>query len=117
MSKSDDRRRKEALRRIAQIRQEISRLGFLCSGTLLRRTKVCGKPACRCAQDPAERHGPYYEWSRRQGNHLVHTILSKDEAERLAQAIRNYRLVKRRLRRWERETLTAIRAEEAGRQP
>ena len=117
MSKADDQRRKEALWRIAQIRQEISRLDLLCSGTLLRRTKVCGKTACRCAQDFSERHGPYYEWSRRQGNRLVHTILSKDEAERLAQAIRNYRLVKRLLRRWERETFKVIRAEEPAGHP
>ena len=37
-------------------------MDYLCSGTLLRRMKMCGKPGCRCSEDPDARHGPYYEW-------------------------------------------------------
>jgi hypothetical protein len=32
----------------------------------------CGKPGCRCASDPAARHGPYYEWSHMLKGKLVH---------------------------------------------
>lgn len=103
-----------ARRRIAQIRDEIGRLDYICSGTLLRRTKVCGKPACRCAVDPEARHGPYYEWSRREGDRLVHSVLGPAEGAFFARALRNYRSVRRLLKRWERESVRAIKAEGRG---
>ena len=53
---------KRARQRIERIRQTLSGIDTLCSGTLLQRTKVCGKSGCRCAQDVSARHGPYYEW-------------------------------------------------------
>jgi hypothetical protein len=52
----------QARERIARIRATINEMEHLSSGTLLRRMKVCGKPGCRCADDPDARHGPYYEW-------------------------------------------------------
>lgn len=109
MSKPEEERRKKALRTIAQVRRRITDLDFLSTGTLLRRTKVCGRKECRCAKDPAARHGPYYEWTRRENDRLVHTVLSDEEGAQLARAIRNYRLVRRLLRVWERATLQAIR--------
>ena len=109
MSTSNEERGQKALRKISEVRRRIADLDFLCSGTLLRRTKVCGRKECRCAQDPDARHGPYYEWSRRENDRLVHTVLSDEEAAQLARAIRNYRLVRRLLRLWERATLQAIR--------
>ena len=58
--------------RIERIRGELASIDYLCSGTLLERTKVCGKPNCRCATDPAARHGPYYDWGHmRAGRGLI----------------------------------------------
>jgi hypothetical protein len=37
---------------------EIAGMGLICSGTLLERTRTCGKPNCRCATDLQARHGP-----------------------------------------------------------
>ena len=74
-------------RRIEQIRRRITGMDYVCSGTLLKRTKVCGKPGCRCAQDPAARHGPYYEWSRLEGGRLVHSVLPPAQARQVARAI------------------------------
>src|SRR5262249_14192956 len=69
------RRRKDMLQqareRIARIRAALNAMEYLCSGTLLRRTKVCGKPSCRCAQDPSAGHGPYYEWGHLKGAKLT----------------------------------------------
>ena len=50
----------QARERIARIRAALNGMDYLCSGTLLERMKICGKPGCRCAQDPQARHGPYY---------------------------------------------------------
>lgn len=98
--------------RIARIREAIQGVDYLCSGTLLRRTKLCGKPGCRCAQDPAARHGPYYEWGHMQGGQLVHRMVSTRQATLLRAAIKNYRTVRRLLRAWEAATERVIEAED-----
>jgi len=78
---------------LRQIREAIAAMDGLCAGTLLKRWKLCGRPNCRCADDPAARHGPYYEWSRRQDGRLRHSLLSAQDARRVAQGIKNYRTI------------------------
>ena len=95
---------KKALERIARIRDTISRIDYLCSGTLLQRTKVCGKPGCRCAQDPSARHGPYFEWGHMRGGKLVHRTVSPEQATILQLAIANHRKAKKLMQAWEEET-------------
>ena len=93
---------------IRAITDKIAGLGLICSGTLLERTKTCGKANCRCATDPQARHGPYHEWSWREGGKLRHKIVSAAEAEHLREAIKNYREVQKLLGRWERESTAVI---------
>lgn len=108
--KSLDQLRQEILGRIAKIRATVSALDFACSGTLLERWKLCGKPNCRCAEDPAARHGPYFEWSRRHGGKLVHRVVTAEQARLIRQAIANHRKILNLLRQWERETVRVIEA-------
>lgn len=100
--------RKEALERVAKIRAIIAKVDFSCSGTLLVRRKVCGKPGCRCAQDPAARHGPYYEWTRRHKRALLHRVVTAEQAKMIREAIKNHRAILKLLRAWERETIRVI---------
>lgn len=95
---------KRALERIARIREALSAIDHLCSGTLLQRTKVCGKPGCRCAQDPSARHGPYYEWGHMKGGKLVHRTVTPEQATILQLAIANHRKAKKLMQAWEDET-------------
>jgi hypothetical protein len=105
----------QARERIDQIRKDLALIDMLCSGTLLKRMKTCGSPTCRCAQDPAARHGPYYEWGHMRAGKLVHRLVSPEQAELLEQAISNYRKLKKLLRSWEAESERLIDAQ-AGRQ-
>jgi hypothetical protein len=102
---------REARERIARIRDALGAIDYLCSGTLLQRTKVCGKPGCRCAQDPSARHGPYYEWGHMKSGRLVHRTVSPEQATILQLAIANYRKAKKLLQAWENETERLIDAE------
>jgi hypothetical protein len=102
----------KAQKHIAEIRDRILQFEFVCSGTLLRRTKVCGKPGCKCAEDPKARHGPYYEWTRRERKRLAHSVVSRQRANVLRRAIRNYREIQRLLRRWEAQSIKAMKAED-----
>lgn len=95
---------RESRERIARIREALSAMDYLCSGTLLQRTKVCGKPGCRCAQDPSARHGPYYEWGHMKGGKLVHRTVSPEQAAILQLAIANHRKAKKLMQAWEDET-------------
>jgi hypothetical protein len=104
-------RHAQARQRIAQIHGELARLDYICAGTLQHRTRVCGKPRCRCARDPAARHGPYYEWGRIEEGRLTHSKLSPAEARRFVQAMRKYRRLKRLLRRWQQASVQAMLAE------
>jgi len=108
MSPAEGKDSSAARRRIEEIRSQIESMNLVCSGTLLKRTKTCGKPNCRCATDPEARHGPYHEWSRREGGRLVHKIITPEQARRLKQAIKNYREIQALLARWERESTTII---------
>lgn len=103
----------QARERIDQVRQELALIDLMCSGTLLKRMKTCGSPTCRCAQDPAARHGPYYEWGHMRAGKLVHRLVSPEQAELLGQAINNYRKLKKLLRSWEAESERLIDAKAA----
>jgi len=96
---------------IGRIQDRITAIDHVCSGHLQERTKICGKPGCRCATDPDARHGPYYVWSRRQDGRLVQTNVPLDQARRFKVAIANWRRVQALLRRWERESARVIRGE------
>ena len=102
---------KQARERIRVIRAAIAQIDYLCSGTLLKQLTRCGKAGCRCAHDPAARHGPYYDWGHMQTGKLVHRRLSAAQAELLRLAIANYRKVKKLLRAWEAQTERLIDAE------
>jgi len=93
---------------IRQIRREIAAIELLCSGTLLKRWKQCGRPNCRCAHDPSARHGPYYEWSRRQKGRFLHSLLSPQQAESVAQAIKNHQRIVTLLASWSLETARTL---------
>jgi len=95
-------------RRIESIRRQIEAMGLVAQGTVSKRTKVCGRPNCRCAQDPEARHGPYYEWTRRESGRYVHTVISAEQAEKLAAAIDNNRRVLTLLARWSTETARVL---------
>ncbi|MBK7249848.1 MAG: hypothetical protein IPI06_02800 [Gammaproteobacteria bacterium] len=98
----------ETKEKIVQIQRAISAMQYLSSGTLLKRTKICGNPRCHCARDPAARHGPYYEWSYLKGGRLHHRTLTPKQAELMRLAIRNYRKAKKLLRTWEAHTQRLI---------
>ena len=106
--------RKRIRARSKQLRQRITQMDFVASGTLHVRTKTCGKKNCQCATDPEKRHGPYYEWSRRKEGKLIHKILSPAQARLIKKAIANYREIQLLLAQWEEETASEILAPSEG---
>lgn len=104
MAKNSDIGIQKNLERIARIQKSLGTVDYLCSGTILKRLKKCGKPSCRCAKDPNARHGPYFEWGHMVEGKLVHRVVSPEQAAKLQQGIENYRKVKKLMLAWEKET-------------
>lgn len=100
--------RRRLRRRTAALRRQLNALDVVVSGSVHTRYRVCGKPNCRCAKDPSARHGPYYQWSHREDGRDRHQVVSAAQAERLHEAIANYRALRALLREWEQESVHEI---------
>ena|SRR5215475_6586014 len=80
---------------LAAIARRLAQTGFAMPGSLTDRTLRCGKPACRCARDPSQAHGPYHQWTRKIEGKTVTVNLTDAQAARYqpwfanAQALRN----------------------------
>jgi hypothetical protein len=78
------RRQEEALRRqeekFEEAKAEIDDLGFVLQGSVVERQMECGKPACRCHEDPEARHGPYYQWTWKADGKTRAVYLTKEQA-------------------------------------
>ena len=50
-----------------RLKARIQDVGFICEGSVVVRWMTCRKPNCRCAADPPQLHGPYYQltWKER----------------------------------------------------
>lgn len=91
-----------------RIRRQIAAMEFVAQGTLSKRMKICGRPNCRCAKDPQARHGPYYEWTRREKGRYVNTLVSEEQARKLVAAIGNHKRILMLLKRWSTETAKTL---------
>lgn len=78
-------------RRYQELATRLGQLGFAVSGSLTRRYTSCGKPGCRCQADPPQRHGPYYQLTRKVAGKTVTTRLTPGQAARYAEWIANQR--------------------------
>lgn len=70
---------------------ELSRMGYVCSGTVMSLYRRCGKSGCGCNEDPQMRHGPYHIWTRKENGKTVTRSLSKEQADECIEYIENYR--------------------------
>lgn len=61
------KRLRAAQEEYARLKGRIRDVGFICEGSLVERWMRCRKPNCRCAADPPQLHGPYYQltWKER----------------------------------------------------
>lgn len=85
-----------------QLREAIARIDFVVSGHVHSRNKVCGRANCRCAVDPDARHGPYYQWSRREDGRQRNSVVTPEQARLLQEGIENLKRIKSLLGDWER---------------
>lgn len=83
------------------LKREFDKLRYFCKGTVLKRMMKCGQQRCGCHEDPAKRHGPYFEWTYKEKGRTVNVRLSPEEAPVYQEATQQYRKLKSLLIRME----------------
>jgi hypothetical protein len=88
-------------RQIAQIKEDLARLGPLHPGSLSRQYNVCGKPGCRC-KDPKHprRHGPYYKVSYVYRGRFSSRFVPHDQAKAVRAELANYKRLRELTEKW-----------------
>jgi len=84
-----------------RLKAQIASVGFVSSGSVVRRFMPCGKPGCRCQDDPPQLHGPYWQWSHKVGGKTITRRLTQDQARLYQQWIANRRRISELLARME----------------
>ena len=95
--------------RFQALKREFQELEYFCKGTLLQRMMKCGKAQCACRQDPAKRHGSYFEWTYKANGKTVNVKLTREVMPLFRAASHQYRKLKSLLNRLETLSQTALR--------
>ena len=80
------------------LKAQLQTVGFIGQGSIQTRHLKCGKPTCRCYDDPDARHGPYHYWTRKVGGKTVGLNLTEDELVLYREWIENNRELERLVR-------------------
>ena len=86
---------------LARLKGELASVGFVCSGSVVRRYMPCGKPGCRCQADPPKLHGPYWQYSHKVNGKTITRRLTPEQARLYQQWIANRRRIDQLLARME----------------
>ena len=78
-----------------QLTAQLSQLGYIWHGSLLRRRLTCGKLGCACKRDPDALHGPYAYWTTKVAGKTVSRLLTPLEASLYEEWINNRRALER----------------------
>lgn len=85
----------------AQLSTEAGLIGWLASGSLVRRSTACGNPGCRCQADPPRLHGPYWQWTKKVAGKTVTRRLTDEQARLFQEWIGDRQRLRRTLRAME----------------
>ena len=77
--------------RYRDLQDQVRELGFIAPGSVIERYTVCGSSGCRCHADPAHRHGPYYQYTRKLAGKTLTRRLDPEQAQASRDWITNRR--------------------------
>ena len=100
--------------RFQALKREFQELDYFCKGTILTRMMKCGKSQCACRQDPAKRHGPYFEWTYKAKGKTVNVKLTHEVMSIFRDASRQYRKLRSLLNRLETLSQTVLPSGQTG---
>ena len=81
----------ELQHRYRALTNQIRDLGFIATGSVIERFTVCTATGCRCHADPPQRHGPYFQHTRKIAGKTITTRLTTQQSQRYREQIANRR--------------------------
>lgn len=79
--------------RIDEIKNEISQLGEIRTGSLTEQYNVCGNPSCRCKNsDKPQKHGPYYQLSYTRHRKSTSEFVRRDDVDQVRRQLEDYKI-------------------------
>jgi hypothetical protein len=95
-------------RRRRRIADQLAHTDWALPGTVLTRMMRCGKPNCRCRQDPPQLHGPYIQWTRTVHGKTVTKLLTPEQLDRYQPWLDNARRLRQLLTQLEDLSVQAV---------
>jgi len=86
--------------KIERIKRELAALGDLRPGSLSEQYNVCGNPNCRCKEDPAKRHGPYYQISFTRKGRSRTKFVKRPHLSDVKKQLKNYARLRNLIDSW-----------------
>ena len=65
---------------VRELASEVAKPRPMRRGSVSERSMKCGRPECRCQQDPKARHGPYYSLTRAESGTTRSRYLTAEQA-------------------------------------
>ena len=78
-------------REYEELKGQVLRVGYILQGSVTERWNQCGKPGCRCRDDPQSRHGPYYQLSWKERGKTKSMYLDAHQVQQCKEWIGNHR--------------------------
>ena len=87
-----DKEIKQKLKRIEEVKHEISGLGEIRTGSLSEQWNVCGNPKCRCKdKENPQKHGPYYQLSYTRYGKSSTEFVSRKNVDTVRKQLEDYK--------------------------
>lgn len=94
MTRPADDRLADCQRRYRELAARLAQIGYIRAGSVVQAANRCGKPGCRCHDDPPQLHGPYWQYTAKIGGKTVTRRLTEQQARQYQEWISNDRALR-----------------------
>lgn len=91
-----------------RIAEKLAAIDFALPGTVLTRMMRCGNKGCRCRAEPPQLHGPYLQWTRKEGGKTITKMISQDQLDRYQPWLDNARQLRELVHQLETLTIQTV---------
>jgi hypothetical protein len=102
----------EARRLRVAIKTALEETPFILPGSLVRREMRCGRPDCRCHDEPPRLHGPYWSWTRKVRAKTVTRLFSDEQLDDYLPWLDNAKRVRQLLSELEALSISVVEADD-----
>jgi hypothetical protein len=101
-------KKKAIKKKFNELKKELAKTGFICTGSVFKVYQRCGKKSCSCATDKNALHGPYNRWTRKLKGKTISRTITDEQAEITRKYIENYRNLEKLLEKMKDLTIQYI---------